>query len=401
MPRWIPSSGPSSEVSHHIALPRRWVAVSSRPISAERISPGFVGAALVGVAVVDVGDRAAQRTGFDDLASGLDLGKFGHVTILRRRPSTRRKHVREQLRGDRCWEGYRTIRIPHLEEPHLTTTVTALSAPSAGADFETVELERRDLRANDVRIDITWAGICHCDIHQARNEWGAAIFPITPGHEIVGTVAEVGSEVTAHAGRRHRRRRLLRRLLPGVRGLQATVRSSSATTGVVADLLREGHARRDHLRRLQPAGRRPRPLRRAIPDGVDLAATTPLLCAGITTYAPMKRHNVGQGTKVGVIGMGGLGHVAVKIAAAMGAEVSVLSRTDAKKDDGIAFGATDYFATEDASVFEQLAGRFDLLINTVGDARRPRRLPGPAGSRRHHGRPGCAQRQARASAPSR
>ena len=105
-----------------------------------------------------------------------------------------------------------------------------------------------------------------------------------------------------------------------------------------------------------------------IPDGVDLAGTTPLLCAGITTYAPLKRHGVGEGTRVGVIGMGGLGHVAVKIAAAMGADVAVLSRTDAKKDDGLAFGAKDYYATEDESVFEDQQGTFDLLINTVGAA---------------------------------
>ena len=102
-------------------------------------------------------------------------------------------------------------------------------------------------------------------------------------------------------------------------------------------------------------------------DGVDHAGTTPLLCAGITTYNPLKRHGAGPGKKVGVIGMGGLGHVAVKIAAAMGAEVSVLSRTDAKKEDGLAFGAEHYYATEDGSVFEDLAGSFDILVNTVGD----------------------------------
>ena len=104
-----------------------------------------------------------------------------------------------------------------------------------------------------------------------------------------------------------------------------------------------------------------------IPDGVDLAATTPLLCAGITTYAPLKRYGAGPGTKVGVIGMGGLGHVAVKIAAALGADVSVLSRTDAKQDDGAEFGAKNYYATEDESVFDDLVGSFDILINTVGD----------------------------------
>ncbi|GAB2762338.1 NAD(P)-dependent alcohol dehydrogenase [Nocardioides salsibiostraticola] len=249
----------------------------------------------------------------------------------------------------------------------MTTTVTALSAPSAGADFETVELERRDLRANDVRIDITWAGICHSDIHQARNEWGAAIFPITPGHEIIGTVAEVGSEVTTHQ-------------VGDTVGVGCFVDScldceacrdgeeQFCDNGVVGTYsAKDKHGEITYGGYSQGIVVRDHFVVR-IPDGVDLAATTPLLCAGITTYAPMKRHNVGPDTKVGVIGMGGLGHVAVKIAAAMGAEVSVLSRTDAKKEDGLAFGATDYFATEDASVFKKLAGQFDLLINTVGDA---------------------------------
>ena len=249
----------------------------------------------------------------------------------------------------------------------MTTTATALSAAEAKAPFETVELTRRDLRPDDVRIDITYAGICHSDIHQARDEWGAAIFPITPGHEIVGTVAEVGSVVTTHQ-------------VGDTVGVGCFVDSCTECAacqdgeeqfcekGVVQTYASKGYdgevtyggyssevVVRDHFVV-------------KIPDGVDLAGTTPLLCAGITTYAPLKRHGVTEGTRVGVIGMGGLGHVAVKIAAAMGAEVTVLSRTDAKKDDGLAFGATRYVATEDESVFDDLAGSFDLLVNTVGAA---------------------------------
>ncbi len=249
----------------------------------------------------------------------------------------------------------------------MTTTVPALSVPRASADFEPTTIERRDLRGNDVRIDIRWAGICHSDIHQARDEWGGGIFPMTPGHEIIGTVSEVGSDVTDHA-------------VGDVVGVGCFVDScleceackdgeeQFCATGVVStygatgfddEITYGGYSRqvvvRDHFVV-------------KIPDGVDLAGTTPLLCAGITTYAPLKRHGVGEGTRVGVIGMGGLGHVAVKIAAAMGADVAVLSRTDAKKDDGLAFGAKDYYATEDESVFEDQQGTFDLLINTVGAA---------------------------------
>jgi uncharacterized zinc-type alcohol dehydrogenase-like protein len=249
----------------------------------------------------------------------------------------------------------------------MTTTISALSTSKASADFEETTIERRDLRDDDVRIDIRWAGICHSDIHQARDEWGQGVFPMTPGHEIIGTVSEVGSAVTDHA-------------VGDVVGVGCFVDSclecaackdgeeqfcekgvvqTYSSTGYDDEITYGGYSRqvvvRDHF-----------VLR--IPDGVDLAGTTPLLCAGITTYAPLKRHGVGDGTRVGVIGMGGLGHVAVKIAAAMGAEVSVLSRTDAKKDDGLEFGAKNYYATEDESVFDDLAGSFDLLVNTVGAA---------------------------------
>ncbi|MDO9457610.1 NAD(P)-dependent alcohol dehydrogenase [Nocardioides sp.] len=252
----------------------------------------------------------------------------------------------------------------------MPSTVTALSTPQASAAFETIELERRDLRADDVRIDISYAGVCHSDIHQARDEWGQGIFPMTPGHEILGTVAEVGSDVTDHAvGDR-----------VGVGCFVDSCLDCDAcrdgeeqfcSKGVVQTYSSEGYdgevthggystqvVVRDHF-----------VVR--IPDSVDdadLPGVAPLLCAGITTYAPLKRYGVTEGSKVGIIGMGGLGHVAVKIAAALGAEVSVLSRTDAKEADGKEFGATSYHATEDESVFDDLAGTFDLILNTVGDA---------------------------------
>lgn len=252
----------------------------------------------------------------------------------------------------------------------MTTTVSALSTPKASADFETIEIERRELRPDDVRIDIRWAGICHSDIHQARDEWGQAIFPMTPGHEIVGTVAEVGSAVTSYAvGDRVGVGCFVDSCLEceacqdGEEQFCAKgVVQTYSSEGYDGEVTQGGYSKqvvvRDHFVVKVPD---------AYSDD-DLAAVTPLLCAGITTYAPLKRHDVGDGTKVGVIGMGGLGHVAVKIAAALGAEVSVLSRTDAKEADGKEFGATHYHATEDESVFDDLAGSFDLLLNTVGDA---------------------------------
>ncbi|MBS44112.1 MAG: hydroxyacid dehydrogenase [Nocardioides sp.] len=250
----------------------------------------------------------------------------------------------------------------------MTTTVPALSAASATADFERIQLERRDLRPDDVRIDIRWAGICHSDIHTKREEWGEASFPLTPGHEILGTVVEVGDEVTTHA-------------VGDVVGVGCFVDScmecapckdgeeqycekggvqTYGAVGYDGEVTQGGYSGqvvvRDHFVV-------------KIPDSFtedEYAAVTPLLCAGITTYHPLKAHGVGPGKRVAVVGLGGLGHVAVKIAVAMGAEVSVLSRTDAKKEDGLSFGAQHYYATEDESVFEELAGSFDVILNTVG-----------------------------------
>lgn len=250
----------------------------------------------------------------------------------------------------------------------MTTTTPALSASSAEAGFEKIQLERRDLRADDVRIDIRWAGICHSDIHTKRGEWGETHYPLTPGHEILGTVVEVGDQVTDHQ-------------VGDVVGVgcfvdscmecaackdgeeQYCLKGGIGTYGVEdyhGEVTQGGYSGeivvRDHFVVKIPAGF----------DEADYASVTPLLCAGITTYHPLRHHGVGEGTRVGVIGLGGLGHVAVKIAAAMGAEVSVFSRTDAKRDEGLSFGAKHYHATEDGSVFSELAGSYDLLINTVG-----------------------------------
>ncbi|MBF4161624.1 NAD(P)-dependent alcohol dehydrogenase [Nocardioides acrostichi] len=248
----------------------------------------------------------------------------------------------------------------------MTTTVNALQVTGPKASFERATIERRDLRPDDVRIEISHAGICHSDIHTAREEWGGTTYPLTPGHEIIGTVAEVGDEVTTHS-------------VGDVVGVGCFVDSClqceackdgeeqyCTDPGVV-----QTYGMEDYHGEVTKGGYSQQVVVRdhfvvKIPDGMDLAATTPLLCAGITTYHPLKALGVGQGSKVGVIGMGGLGHVAVKIAAAMGAEVSVLSRTDAKKDDGLAFGAKHYYATEDGSVFDELAGHFDVILNTVG-----------------------------------
>ena len=246
----------------------------------------------------------------------------------------------------------------------MSTTTRALAAPSAGAPFEAVTIERRDLRPNDVRIKIAYAGVCHSDIHQVREEWGRALFPMVPGHEIAGTVTEIGSDVTRHqVGDRV--------------GVGCMVDScgecemceadhenfcQNRTVWTYNDTYPDGEvAMGGYSQEVVVAER----FAARIPEGIELDVAAPLLCAGVTVFNPLKRWGAGPGKKVAVIGLGGLGHMAVKIAAAMGAEVTVLSQSMSKAEDGKAFGAVDYRATADGSAFKELRGSFDIIINTV------------------------------------
>jgi Zn-dependent alcohol dehydrogenases len=242
--------------------------------------------------------------------------------------------------------------------------VHAYAAPAAAEPLAPTVIERRDVGPRDVLIEITHAGICHSDIHTVNGDWGPQPFPVVPGHEIVGTVTEVGAEVTTHrVGDRvgvgcmvnscgHCANCLggdEQYCLNGMVGTYAaTDRDGSTTQGgysthVVVDA---GFVLR-------------------VPDGIDSAAAAPLLCAGITTYSPLRHWGAGPGKKVAVVGLGGLGHMGVKLAHAMGAEVTVLSQSLKKQEDGLRLGADSYFATSDPDTFSELAGRFDLIVNTV------------------------------------
>jgi alcohol dehydrogenase (NADP+) len=242
--------------------------------------------------------------------------------------------------------------------------VHAYAAPAAGRPLAPTTIERRDVGPHDVLIEIRYAGICHSDIHTVNGDWGPQPFPVVPGHEIVGVVAEVGSGVTGHRVgdrvgvgcmvnscgecancRSGNEQYCLNGMVPTYAG---TDRDGSTTQGgysthVVVDA--------DFVLR--------------VPESLDPAATAPLLCAGITTYSPLRRWGAGPGKRVAVVGLGGLGHMAVKLAAAMGAEVTVLSQSLKKQEDGLRLGAAHYHATSDPDTFAQLAGRFDLIINTV------------------------------------
>jgi alcohol dehydrogenase (NADP+) len=246
-------------------------------------------------------------------------------------------------------------------------TVKAYAAPAAGEPLAPTAIERRATGPNDVRIDITHVGICHSDISMVSGEWGPQPFPLVPGHEIVGTVAEVGADVTRHqvgdrvavgcivnsCGECHNCRNgeehfCDRGAVPTYGGVDrdGTTTQGGYSTGIVVDA--------DFVLR--------------VPDALHSAAAAPLLCAGITTYSPLRRWDAGPGKRVAVIGLGGLGHLAVKLADALGAEVTVLSQSLKKQEDGLRLGATYYHATGDPNTFKQLRGRFDLILNTVSAA---------------------------------
>lgn len=243
-------------------------------------------------------------------------------------------------------------------------TVNAYAAPSATGDLVPTTIERRDVGPQDVLIEIKYAGICHSDIHTVRGDWGPQQYPLAPGHEIAGIVTEVGAEVTKHkVGDRvgvgcmvnscrecaNCRKGEEQYCLAGMTGTygavdrDGTITQGGYTTHVVVT--------EDFVVR--------------IPDSLDLDVAAPLLCAGITTYSPLRHWGAAPGKKVAVVGLGGLGHMAVKQAHAMGADVTVLSQSLKKMEDGLRLGADAYYATSDPATFEALAGTFDLIINTV------------------------------------
>ncbi|QRY67722.1 NAD(P)-dependent alcohol dehydrogenase [Ensifer sp. PDNC004] len=238
------------------------------------------------------------------------------------------------------------------------------AATDASKPLTPFTFERREPRDDDVVIEIKYCGVCHSDIHQARNEWGNSAFPMVPGHEIVGIVTAVGSKVTKFkVGDRAgvgcfvdscttcaTRDLDLEHYMPGLvvtyNGVEAD--GKTPTQGGYSDsiVVKEGYVL-------------------SIPENLPLDAAAPLLCAGITLYSPLRHWKAGPGKKVAIVGMGGLGHMGVKLAHAMGADVTVLSQTLSKKEDGLKLGADHYYATNDPETFKALAGTFDLIICTV------------------------------------
>ncbi|MET9491707.1 NAD(P)-dependent alcohol dehydrogenase [Nocardia sp. NPDC006630] len=247
-----------------------------------------------------------------------------------------------------------------------TAAAYAVSAPDG--HFEKLAIERRDLGPNDVLIDVKYAGICHSDIHTARDEWGGARYPCVPGHEIAGLVAAVGSAVTKHAvGDRVGVGCMVdscgkcEPCLAGEEQYCIPGATMTYNTAVAPELQSNGYTMGGYSTQVVVT----EGFVVGIPEGIGLDVAAPLLCAGVTLFSPLRHWNAGPGKKVAIIGMGGLGHVGVKIAAAMGAEVTVLSHSLSKQEDGKRFGAHHYYATSDKQTFRELRGKFDLILNTV------------------------------------
>lgn len=239
------------------------------------------------------------------------------------------------------------------------------AAYSSDAEMKPYHFERRALRANDVAIEILYSGVCHSDLHTVNGDWGPQPYPLVPGHEIVGRVLEVGPEVSrykvgdqvgvgcmvdscqecdqcANSEEQYCRH-----------GMTPTYGAPDRISG---EITQGGYSK--HI-----VVREEFVLR--IPETLDLSRAAPILCAGITTFSPLRTWNIGEGSRVGVIGLGGLGHMAVKLAVAMGAEVTVLSRSKKKEEEARSIGATGILASTDEAAIEAAGASFDLIIDTV------------------------------------
>lgn len=244
----------------------------------------------------------------------------------------------------------------------LTTAAYAIHSPTDSLVPWT--LDRREPGESEVLIEIDYCGVCHTDVHFARNEWGFSIYPMVPGHEIVGRVTRVGAGVTKwKVGDR-----------VGVGCMIDSCRSCAACQAGAEQYCETGSIftyngkERDGSTSYggystQITVEQEFVLR--VPDALPLDASAPLLCAGITTYSPLRHFGVKAGTRVGIVGLGGLGHMGVKFAKALGAHVTVLSHSEGKRGDALKLGADEFLATADGSVFESHAGQFDFLLDTV------------------------------------
>ncbi|MDR3221190.1 MAG: NAD(P)-dependent alcohol dehydrogenase [Candidatus Accumulibacter sp.] len=247
----------------------------------------------------------------------------------------------------------------------MTTNVHAYAAQSATSDLTPWRFDRRAPRPDDVEIDILYCGVCHSDLHTARNDWGGTVYPVVPGHEIVGRVLSVGPEVT-------------RFRIGDAVGVGCMVDSCGH-----CEACEEGHEQHclkgatftyggvdRHDGTITRGGYSERIVVKQdfvvrIPDGLDLKGAAPLLCAGITTWSPLKTWRVAPGSRVAVVGLGGLGHMAIKLAKALGAEVTLFTRSPGKEADARRLGADRVVLSSSPEQMAAVTGRFNLIVDTV------------------------------------
>ena len=247
----------------------------------------------------------------------------------------------------------------------MTSNIRGYAAHSPTGRLGLFDFERRSLRPDDIAIEILYCGVCHSDVHNVRNDWGNAKYPMVPGHEIVGRVVEVGSEVTRFkAGDRAGVGCLVescRHCGACGKGWEQYCENGATYTYNHADPIDGTRTYGGYSETIIVSER----FTLKVPDSLDLAGAAPLLCAGITTYSPLRHWKVGPGSKVAIIGLGGLGHIGIKLAKAMGAETTLLSRSPGKEADARRLGADHVVISTDPVQMAAVAGRFDLIIDTV------------------------------------
>lgn len=240
----------------------------------------------------------------------------------------------------------------------------AYASPNANTPFAPTTIQRRDLTPRDVQFDILFCGICHSDLHAARNDFGRTQFPLIPGHEIIGRVTKVGASVTKHK--------------PGeLVAVGCLVDSDRTCTECQAGFEQfcpkqvlvfggpDKHLGGHTFGGFSDSMVVDEDFVLRVPAGLDPAAAAPLLCAGITTYSPLRHWRVEKGQRVGIVGLGGLGHLGVKLAKALGAEVVVFTTSEKKRTDARALGADDVVVSRDVAAMGKQAGRFDFILDTV------------------------------------
>ncbi|MFI5181907.1 MAG: NAD(P)-dependent alcohol dehydrogenase [Thermoanaerobaculia bacterium] len=247
----------------------------------------------------------------------------------------------------------------------MTIRVPVYAAPAPKAPLVPHEISRREPGPLDVRIEILYCGVCHSDIHQVRDEWSAGAFPMVPGHEILGRVTKVGDKVTKFAvGDLAGVGCFVDSCLacdPCKRNLEQFCLKGAAFTYNGTEMDRKTPTYGGYSTEIVVTER----FTLKIPSGLGLAAAAPLLCAGITTYSPLRQWKCQPGDRVGIVGLGGLGHMAVKLAASMGADVTMLSTSRSKEADARRLGAHAFELTSDPKALKKLSGHFDLLIDTI------------------------------------